>query len=144
MEIFAFILIGGIWAAFLLPSFFASRKRAPRFSTRSFARDNALLGSVATSSTAEVAARRRASSRRQRTLMLLILGAVVTLVLAIMQNSLPLLGVSILFDLSIAGFVTMLLYHKRRKTLPPPTPVVAIEEASGPDPQRHTVRVVAG
>ena len=38
MQIFAFILIAGIWAAFLLPSFFESRRKAPMTRTRNFAR----------------------------------------------------------------------------------------------------------
>ena len=48
MEILAFILIAFIWAAFLLPSFFESRRRAPINATRDFARSTALLASVAT------------------------------------------------------------------------------------------------
>ena len=63
MEIIAFVLIACIWAAFLLPSFFESRRAAPLSTTRSFAKSTALLGTVASSTGTELMARRRARER---------------------------------------------------------------------------------
>jgi len=40
------ILIAGLWAAFLLPSFLDHRSRAPRTTTRDFARTKKLLAQV--------------------------------------------------------------------------------------------------
>lgn len=147
MQLVGFILIVAIWAAFLLPSFFDSRRKAPMATTRSFARDTALLATVASSTVQEVAARRRASARRQRTLILLSGGAAATLAVAIWQSNVAWLGVSLGFDVALAGFVTMLLYVRRQRIVTDVTPIatpVPLAAASGKDPQRHTVRVVAG
>ena len=147
MQLVGFILIVVIWAAFLLPSFFDSRRKAPMATTRSFARDTALLATVASASAPEVAARRRASTRRQRTLAILSAGAAGTLAVAIWQSSVPWLGLSLGFDVALAGFVTTLLHVRRQQvsTAASPTAVpVVLPGTAGKDHQRHTVRVVAG
>ncbi len=147
MQLIGFILIVVIWAAFLLPSVVENRRRAPMATTRTFARNTALLATVASSTAQEVAARRRATVRRQRTLVILAAGAFVTLALAIWRSSVVWLGVSLGFDVALAGFVTMLLYARQARALAEQTTVaMPPREASGPakDPQRHTVRVVAG
>ena len=87
MEILAFILIAFIWAAFLLPSFFESRRRAPINATRDFARSTALLASVATVPGTEVMARRKARERRRRLLYALAAGALISLTVAILRSS---------------------------------------------------------
>ena len=147
MQLVGFILIVVIWAAFLLPSFFDSRRKAPMATTRSFARDTALLATVASASVQEVAARRRASTRRQRTLAILSAGAAATLAVAIWQSSVPWLGLSLGFDVALAGFVTTLLHVRRQQVFTAASPMavpVVLPGAAGTDPQRHTVRVVAG
>ncbi len=148
MQLIGFIVIGLLWAAFLLPSFFENRRKAPIASTRSFARSTALLATVASSSAAEVAARRQATQRRLRVLVALAGGAFVTLAVAIWQSSVVWLGFSLGFDLGLAVFVAMLVQAKQRRYLTAQTTVTlpaaqAEDPAPVRDPQRHTVRVVA-
>lgn len=142
MEIVAFILIACIWAAFLLPSFFESRRKAPMNSTRSFARSTALLASVATSTGPEIIARRKAHRRRRRFLTALSLAAIVSLSVAILRSSVLWLGVTLVCDLTIAAFVAIMLQMRQQAVAPR---VVAIpSEVVLSEPDRHTVRVVAG
>lgn len=138
MELYAFLLIGGIWAAFLLPSLMEGRRTAPASSTRSFARSQDLLASVAVENRG-VIQRRRASVKRQRALMGLIAGAVVTLAAAIFMSSPVLLALTILFDLAIAAFVTLMLQTRQQ---PAPAEVVHLRVVEDNEPA--TVRVVAG
>jgi ABC-type amino acid transport substrate-binding protein len=145
MPVFAFILIGGIWAAFLLPSFIDGRRKTPTKTTRSFARSTALLASVSSSSSHELAMKRKAQIRRQRILIALFAGALGALAIAVWQGSVVWLGVAVGFDIAIAVYVTMLLQMKAQ---PPRAAVVPIgtappAELVKPDEQRHTVRVVA-
>jgi ABC-type amino acid transport substrate-binding protein len=146
MPVFAFILIGGIWAAFLLPSFIDGRRKTPSRTTRSFARSTALLASVSSSSSHELAMKRNAQVRRQRILIGLFAVALGALAIAVWQGSLLWLGVAVGFDIVIAAYVAMLLQMKAR---PAPAAVVPIgtpapvAELVNPDEQRHTVRVVA-
>ncbi len=146
MEILAFILIAALWAVFLLPSFFESRRHAPINATRAHARSTALLASVATVPGTEVMARRKARERRRRFLYALIAGAIISLTVAILRSSVVWLGVTLVFDLAIAGYVSLLVYVRQRRAAPSsvvqlapvPTSTVAAE------PDQHTVRVVAG
>jgi hypothetical protein len=146
MPVFAFILIGGIWAAFLLPSFIDGRRKTPSKTTRSFARSTALLAAVSSSSSQELAMRRKAQLRRQRILLVLFVGALGALAMAVWQGSLVWLGVAVGLDVVIAVYVAMLVQMKAR---PAPARVVSIgtpaaaPELVDPDEQRHTVRVVA-
>jgi len=143
MELLAFVLIAFIWAAFLLPSFFESRRHAPINATRDFARSTALLASVAMVSGAEVMARRKARERRRRLLYSLAAGAVISLTVAIMRSSVVWLGATLLFDLAIAGYVTLLVQLQQRAV---PGSVIPISQAQTVlvSPEHHTVRVVAG
>ena len=146
MQLVGFIVIALLWAAFLLPSFFENRRKAPMASTRSFARSTALLATVAATSSQEMAARRRATQRRVRALGVMAGGAFVSLAVAIWQSSVTWLGVAIAFDVALAGFVTLLLFQRQRRYLASRTAVItpAIDHTPGTrDPQRHTVRVVA-
>jgi hypothetical protein len=142
MEIIAFVVIACIWAAFLLPSFFESRRTAPLSTTRSFARSTALLATVASSTGTELMARRRARDRRRRILLSLASAALISLTIAIVRSSIVWLGLTLAFDVAIAAYVTLLL-QARQRTVVPLISIpnhVAVEE----EPQRHTVRVVAG
>ena len=146
MELIGFIVIALLWAAFLLPSFFENRRKAPVASTRSFARSTALLATVASSTSAEVTARRLATQRRLRALFVMATGAVATLAIAIWQSSIAWLGMSFAFDIAIALFVTMLLHARQMRLVTARTTVVlpTVEQQSPTrEPQRHTVRVVA-
>ena len=126
MEILAFLIIGGVWAVFLLPSFFEGQRSASMRSTRSFARGNDLLASVALHSAEEVRAASRARRRRRRTVAILGTGALGSLGAAVMTGSTVWLGVTIVFDILLAGFVTALLQAKaeRFRTV---APVVSID-----------------
>ncbi len=145
MHLFAFILIGGIWAVFLLPSALDGRRRAPMTSTRHFARTQGLLASVATHQGRHMVQRRRSSVRRRRVLSSLGAGAVLSLLIAISTGSGMWLAVTIAFDVAFAGFVTLLLMAQQ--TAPVRAPVVPLRLAEPTvldEPVLASVRVVAG
>ncbi len=129
MELVAFIIIGGIWAVFLLPSFFEGQKSASMRSTRSFARNNDLLASVALRSAEEVRATSVARRRRRRSVALLGSGALGSLGAAVITGSTVWLGVTIAFDVLLAGFVTALLQTKAAR-FEQVAPVVSIDLTS--------------
>ena len=114
MEIFVFVLLAVIWAAFLLPSFFDSRSSTPTASTRNFARSTALLASVATARK-DILIKQRTLARRRRALIALGALATVTLAVAIWQSSVLWLGITLLVDVVFAGYVTMLMQLKQRQ-----------------------------
>jgi hypothetical protein len=147
MEILAFLIIGGVWAVFLLPSFFESHRSASLSSTRKFARNNELLASVAMQSTERVRAINRARRRRQRTVAFLGAGALGSLGAAVITGSTVWLGVTIVFDVFLAGFVTALL-QARAAHFTPVAPVVRIDGGVRDETSEigiaHTVRIVAG
>jgi hypothetical protein len=144
MEILAFILIACIWAAFLLPSFFESRRRAPINATRDFARSTALLASVATVPGTEVMARRKARERRRRLLYSLVAGAVISLTVAVLQSSVVWLAVTLVFDVAIAAFVALLLHVRQRGAAKHRVVTLTAVPSAPAEPEAHTVRVVAG
>ena len=93
------VVLGGLWAALLLPSFLDSRHDAPLTSTKTFDRRIAKLASLrAESIEPRELARRRLIARRRRVMMSLLGAAIVTLVAAIWAGSIPLLLVSLAFD----------------------------------------------
>jgi hypothetical protein len=151
MPLLVFLLIGAVWAAFLLPSFFESRRRAPISATRSFQRSNELLATVATSDGQQLMARRRQADRRRVLLLTLSGGAVITLAVALLTGSMFWLGATIVFDLAIGAYVMLLLMLQQRNyamSMAPrigapveaPAPVELRRETAQPT----TVRVVAG
>lgn len=156
MLIVLFILIAGLWAAFLLPSFFDHRNQTPKSTTRDFARTKQLLATVSASDpSGEDYVRRHAQVRRTRLLMGLGIAAVVTLVVATWTGSVPWLYASIAIDVAIALYITVLLTMKQQRYAPraqvvriaPPTPQpVYLEQPAEPaaEVQTQTVRVIAG
>jgi hypothetical protein len=145
MEILAFLIIGGVWAVFLLPSFFESQRSASLSSTRSFARNNDLLASVALQSAETVQAAGRSRRRRRRAVFFLGTGALGSLAAAVLMGSTIWLGVTIVFDILLAGFVTALLQARSTKFAPVAS-VLPFETGNREDvaePMR-TVRIVAG
>lgn len=151
MPLLVFLLIGAVWAAFLLPSFFESRRRAPMTATRSFQRSTQLLASVAAADFQHLIARRRQAVRRRRLLLILSSGAVVTLAVALFTGSMFWLGATIIFDLAIGAYVMLLLMTRQRSyalALAPRigVPAVAADTSGGrrESTQPSTVRVVAG
>jgi hypothetical protein len=154
MEIVVFILIAGLWAAFLLPSFFDHRRQTPSSATRDFARTRQLLASVAASQPdGEAYVRRHTQVRRTRVLVGLGVTAAVTLAIATVTGDIPWLWATIGVDAAIGVYVMVLLTIKQQKAIPRAT-VVAIAPAHPmivePEPQveaypeSQTVRVIAG
>lgn len=152
MAIVIFILLAGLWAAFLLPSFFDHRRQTPRASTRAFHRSTALLAQVSATTRGERSTQRRRNERRTRALVVLAGGAVVALVVAVWLNSTTWLFVAIAFDVAIATYVTLLLSLKQAR-ITSSQRVVALPaqvEASYAEPEEHvemansTVRIIAG
>lgn len=156
MAIVLFILIAGLWAAFLLPSFFDHRSRAPKNTTRDFARSRALLAHASMSQPdTDSYVRRHTQTRRQQVLIGLGVAAVSTLVFATWTGSTAWLFVNIAINVSIAAYVTMLLTVKQRRAMQRQvvTPIAQapqrqiapapVQDAYATD-EAKTVRVIAG
>ena len=147
MEILAFLIIGGVWAVFLLPAFFENQRSASLSSTRSFARGNDLLASVALHSAEEVRAANHARRRRRRAVAILGTGALASLAAAVLTGSVVWLGVTIVFDVLLAAFVTALLQAKAARFAAPANvvPLAATTHQDVPETEVvSTVRIVAG
>lgn len=154
MPIVLFILIAGLWAAFLLPSFFDHRSQNPRSTTKDFARTRQLLAAVSASvPDGEEYVRRHSQVRRTRVLLGLGIAALTTLIVATWTGSIPWLYATVGFDVAIAVYVTVLLSMKRQRAMPratvvtiaPRVPQVVEEEPrSATYPESQTVRVIAG
>lgn len=149
------ILIAGLWAAFLLPSFFDHRSRAPKTTTRDFARTKRLLEQVTTSDPdGEAYVRHHAQVRRQRILIALVLTAFVSLGVATWMGSIAWLWLTIALDVAVAIYVTGLLYMKQQRSLPraavvpissaPQAPVSDVNDEKPAFEETPTVRVIAG
>ncbi|MEN8041651.1 MAG: hypothetical protein ABFR95_09130 [Actinomycetota bacterium] len=147
------ILIAGLWAAFLLPSFFDHRSRAPKTTTRDFARTKRVLEQVSTAQVdSQEYVRYHAQLKRQRVLIGLGATALFTLVVATLTGSMAWLWLTIALDVAFAGYVGLLLYAKQQR-LVPRAAVVPIEDAQPAQPalavvpeyeESPTVRVIAG
>ena len=149
------ILIAGLWAAFLLPSFFDHRSRAPKTTTRDFARTKKLLQQVASAQPdGEAYVRHHAQIKRQRVLVGLVATAFLSLIVATWTGSTAWLWLTVALDVAFAGYVTILLHTKQQKSVPKAA-VVPIESAQPvADPaaltavpeyeETLTVRVIAG
>ena len=149
------ILIAGLWAAFLLPSFFDHRSRAPKTTTRDFARTRRLLEQVATADPdGEDYVRHHAQLKRQRILVALVITAFLSLGIATWMGSIAWLWLTIALDVAVAVYVTGLLYLKQQRLVPRATvvPIGAVQRpaavAAVPDTpvyeETPTVRVIAG
>ena len=142
MEIVLFILLAAVWAVFLIPSFFNSRKEAPINSTQDFARNTARLNAVRVSAVEpSVARRRRTLARRRRALLALITAAILSLAAAIWTGSVPLLGVNLAIDMALAAFVAVLFQVSQQPASR--SVVIPIHQAEHQDEQAK-IRVVAG
>jgi hypothetical protein len=93
------VVLGGLWAALLLPSFLDSRHDAPLTSTKSFDRRLAKLAAMRTEAMDPRELKRRSVQARRRRVMIGLIGAaLVTLVAAVLAGSIPLLLISLAFD----------------------------------------------
>lgn len=107
MEIILFIVLIGVWAAFVLPSFVNSRRettvtQTPRQTDRAPA-----------ASGGGPSARERVLARRRNALIGLGIAVIATLVAAIITGSVVLLVVSLIVDVALAGYIAMLLQIKQ-------------------------------
>lgn len=149
------ILIAGLWAAFLLPSFFDHRSRAPKTTTRDFARTRKVLERVTTADPdGEAYVRHHAQLRRQRILIGLAVVTTLTLGIATWTGSVTWLWLTIALDIVIATYVAGLVYMKQQSSIPRAS-IVPIESAQpavtqiADEPEQtyedtSTVRVIAG
>ncbi len=149
------ILIAGLWAAFLLPSFFDHRRRAPKTTTRDFARTKQLLQQVAAAQPdGEAYVRHHAQMKRQRILIGLAATALLALVVATWTGSIACLWLTIALDAAFAGYVTLLLHTKQQRFAPKATvvPIDSAQPVIAPAAltavpayeETPTVRVIAG
>jgi uncharacterized membrane protein YbaN (DUF454 family) len=154
MGIIFFILIAGAWAAFLLPSFFDHRRENPKASTRAFARSKEKLANVTVAQVGSPAyAQQHAQARRQRIFIVLLLTALAALVIAVLQSSTLWLGITIIADMAVGGYVAMILTAKQPRVVRR-APVVPIQTqiSDGPataadldvESPSPSVRVIAG
>jgi Zn-dependent protease len=103
------IVLGGLWAALLLPSFLDSRHDAPLSSTKSFDRRLARLASLRAGSIDPLELKRQQLLARRRRVMVALVGAaLVTLVAAILSGSIPLLLLSLAFDGMFVAYLAAL------------------------------------
>ena len=158
MLIVLFILIAGLWAAFLLPSFFDHRNQTPKSTTKDFARTKQLLATVSASDpTSEAYVRKHAQVRRTRVLIGLGVTAFVTLAVATWTGSVAWLYAAIAIDVAIAVYVGVLLHLKQQQHVPraqvvsivQPAPQLqaqplVVEEPQNEFAESKTVRVIAG
>lgn len=109
------VVLGGLWAALLLPSFLDSRHDAPLTSTKSFDRRLAKLAAIRSGSSDPVELRRQQVLARRRRVMVGLIGAAgVTLVAAIFSGSIPLLLLSLAFDGMFVAYLAALNAARHR------------------------------
>ena len=122
------IVLGGLWAALLLPSFLDSRHDAPLTSTRSFDRRIAKLASLRSGSIDPVELKRQSVLARRRRVMVGLIGAaLVTLFSAITSGSIPLLLLSLAFDgMFVVYLAAINSVQSRPATRLPNTPEPAV------------------
>ena len=157
MAIVLFILIAGLWAAFLLPGFFDHRSNAPKSTTRDFARTRKKLAEVSTAQPDSAAYVRKHAQRKQQQILLgLAATFVVTLGYATWSGTVMWLYINIAIAVLIAAYVTMLLTLKAQRSMPraqvvqiPTAPHAAVaNQVAAPQlpefEESKTVRVIAG
>lgn len=119
------VVLGGLWAALLLPSFLDSRHDAPLTSTKSFDRRIAKLAAIRNGSVDPGELKRQQVQARRRRVMVALIGAAgVTLVMAIATGSIPLLLVSLAFDGMFVAYLAALntLHHRPQPAQLPAAP----------------------
>ena len=119
------VVLGGLWAALLLPSFLDSRHDAPLTSTKSFDRRLAKLAALRNGSIEPAELKRQQMLARRRRIMVGLIGAAgVTLVAAIASGSIPLLLLSLAFDGMFVAYLAALnsVQHRPPAARLPHTP----------------------
>jgi hypothetical protein len=108
MQIILLALLVAVWGAFVLPSFLQSRRETPVTTRQRTAEPRrAAIGP------APAAERQRVLARRRMALVTLGVLAIGTLALAIITGSLPILILSLIVDVMLAGYIAILLQIKQ-------------------------------
>lgn len=115
MEIILFILLVGVWAAFVLPSFVDSRRERYVNSTTG----DPTRRPVPLPSAEAAAAREQVLARRKMALIALVVLVVGTLAGALLTGSWVLLAATLVADVLLAGYIAMLLTIKRQRGVGP-------------------------
>ena len=157
MAIVLFILIAGLWAAFLLPAFFDHRSNAPKSTTRDFERTRKKLAQASNAQPdGDAYVRRHAQRKQQQILIGLVATFVVTLGYATWSGAVVWLYINIAVAVAIAGYITLLLNLKAQRAMPraevvqistAPHAATAAQVARPPVPEyeeSRSVRVIAG
>ncbi len=125
------LLLGGLWGAFVLPSFLDSGADSPARSTRSFQGEIAKLAALNTFDPV-ARARRELRARRRRTVSVLASLAVITLALALWRQSWTVFAVNVIFDAFLIAYVIKLVEIRNRELSPviplaaPETPITEV------------------
>lgn len=138
------LVIGGVWAIYLVPPILNSRRETPLASTAEYSRIAARLNTVQTEGQPVGVAMSRTAvlARRRRTLATLAMAAGMSLILALTTRSLGWLFTHIAVDAGIAWYVAVLLQIKQSRTQQVIVPAGTVSSAAvHRDPQ--PVRVVA-
>lgn len=112
------LVIGGVWAIYLVPPILNSRRETPLASTAEYSRIAARLNTVQSEGQPVGVAMSRTAVlvRRRRTLATLAIVAGMSLVLALTTQSLGWLFTHIAVDAGIAWYVAVLLQIKQTRT----------------------------
>ncbi len=135
------LVIGGVWAVYLVPPILNSRRETPLASTAEYSRIAARLNTVQAEGRPVGVGLSRAAvlARRRRTLATLAIAAGTSLVLALTARQLGWLFAHIVIDAGIAWYVAVLLQIKQSRNLP----VVAPLAPKVTEYRDQPVRVVA-
>lgn len=139
------LVIGGVWAIYLVPPILNSRKETPLASTAEYSRIAARLNSVQNEgqSVAAALSRNAVLARRRRTLATLAIGAITSLVLALTTRSIGWLFVHIAIDAGLAWYMAVLLQIKQARGQELPVPINSPAMAGTTQLEPQPVRVVA-
>jgi small-conductance mechanosensitive channel len=107
MEIVLFILLVGVWAAFVLPSFL-NRRRDKVVNRQPGTGDSMLI-------TPDDLHRRQVLARRRLALVILMVAAIATLIGAVLTGSYLLLALTLIMDVMLAVYVAVLLSIKQHQ-----------------------------
>ena len=113
-----FLLIAGVWAAFLLPPALANRRSSPLSSTQEFNKMTRQLGkarSVSTDAPEAGIDREGVLARRRHILVALVTAVLGTLIGAISSGNLQLLLLNLIADAGLVWYIVMLLQIKKRQ-----------------------------
>ncbi|MBK5269244.1 MAG: hypothetical protein JJE47_17615 [Acidimicrobiia bacterium] len=138
------LVIGGVWAIYLVPPILNSRRETPLASTAEYSRIAARLNTVQNEGqpVSVGMSRKAVLARRRRTLATLAMAAGMSLILALTTRSLGWLFTHIAVDAGIAWYVAVLLQIKQSRTQQVIVPVGTVSSAAAHgEPQ--PVRVVA-